>query len=100
VALVAPRSHLEAALVNIKTRTVLTPARTSTSISVYAYGIFLVHAKLQFVLSQAKDQSSSLADWVIVEVRMGENHRTIKTFKEDVFLKVVPAIERDAAWTE
>jgi len=100
VALGAPRSHLEGALVNTKTRTVLTPARTSTGISVYAYGIFLVHAKLQFVLSQAEDQSSSLADWVIVEVRMGENHRSIKTFKEDVFLKVVPAIERDAAWTE
>jgi hypothetical protein len=36
----------------------------------------------------------------MVEVRIGDVHRAIKSFKEDVLLKEVPAIERDAAWTE
>jgi hypothetical protein len=36
----------------------------------------------------------------MVEVRIGANHTSIISFKEDVLLKEVPAIKRDAAWTD
>ena len=95
-----PTSHFGYAIVNRKAQTVVTQARTSTGIGSYAYGIFVGRGKLQFVLPRSEANSSSLANWIMVEVRIGDVHRAIKSFKEDVLLKEVPAIERDAAWTE
>jgi len=87
-------------IVNRKAQTVVTPARTSTGMGSYAYGIFVGRAKLQFVLPQSESNSSSLADWIMVEVRIGDIHSSIKSFREDVLLNEVPTIKRDAAWTD
>ena len=99
-ALVSPPSRVQLALVNKKTRTVVTPARTTTGIGAYAYGIALGRAKYQFVIPSTDKTSLSPADWIVVEVRNGANLRSLKSFGEDVFLKEVPAIERDPAWTD
>jgi hypothetical protein len=93
-------SHIGYVIVNRKAQSVVTPARTSTGLGSYAYGIFAGRGKLQFVLPQTESNSSSLADWTMVEVRIGANHTSIISFKEDVLLKEVPAINRDAAWTD
>jgi hypothetical protein len=93
-------SHIGYVIVNRKTQTVLTPARTSAGIGLYAYGIFVGRGKLQFVVPPSESSSSSLTDWIMVEAKIGDVHSSIKSFKEDVLLKEVPTIKRDAAWTE
>jgi len=99
-ALVSPPSRVQLALVNKKTQIVVTPARTTTGIGAYAYGIALGRAKYQFVIPPTDKTALSPTDWIVVEVRNGANLRSIKSFGEDVFLKEVPAIERDTAWTD
>ncbi len=100
IGIAVPTSNIGLVIVNKKDRTVVTAARTSTTIVSYAYGILTGRAKLQFVLPQPESNSSSLANWILVEVRIGDPHSSIKSFREDVLLKEVPAIKRDAAWTD
>jgi hypothetical protein len=99
-ALAVPLCTINYALVNTRTRTILTQSPSSIGRTGYAYGIERAHAKLQFILPQSDSRDANSADWILVEIRAGDVHRAIKSFQENVFLKEVPMIERDPNWIE
>ncbi len=93
-----PPAGFALALVDFKNHDILTTSRGTTGMSAYAYGLDFNRSKLQFVIPATG--SKDLRDWTLVAISSGESHYLIKSFKQSVLLKEVPAIERDPKWFE
>jgi hypothetical protein len=97
---VIPFSDIAFALVNAKTKTVLMPARTSSTMFASAYCMLLTRAKLQFILPPSNNPNVAIADWQLVKVRLGTHHQAVKSFTAGMTLKETPRIELDPAWLD